>query len=213
MANIIVGISGGSASPYALRLLELLLHGDHSVKAIVSPAGAKVLEIECGVTLTGSLIEQQTQLRDALTIDRTEVDLELYDHKDVAAPISSGSFPSLGMVVVPCSMGTVGRIANGISNDLISRAADVVLKERRKLILVPRETPLSEIHLRNMLNVTTAGAVVLPAMPGFYHQPKTIDDMVDMVVSRILDQLGIDNKIFKRWRGEGVSRFLSVDED
>ena len=104
-------------------------------------------------------------------------------------------------------------LAAGISSDLISRAADVVLKERRKLIVVPRETPLGEIHLRNMLTITQAGAVVLPAMPGFYHHPQRISDLVDMVVSRILDQLGIDNQIFKRWQGEGVSKFLAIDTD
>ncbi len=107
----------------------------------------------------------------------------------------------------------MGRIAGGMSTDLISRAADVALKERRKLIVVPRETPLSEIHIRNMLTVTQAGAVVLPAMPGFYHQPSTISDLVDMIVSRILDHLRVENNIFPRWKGEGVSKFLAVDED
>jgi 4-hydroxy-3-polyprenylbenzoate decarboxylase len=212
MSNIIVAISGGSGAPYALRLLEVLLRTDYQVKAIVSPAGEKVLELECGVKLHGSLIDKQEQLRGALAIDKAEVGLELYEHKNVAAPVSSGSFPSKGTVIVPCSMGTMGRIAGGISNDLISRAADVTLKERRTLIVVPRETPLSEIHIRNMLTVTQAGGIVLPAMPAFYHQPTSIADMVDMIVSRILDHLGIDNHIFERWKGEGVSRFLAVDE-
>jgi 4-hydroxy-3-polyprenylbenzoate decarboxylase len=117
------------------------------------------------------------------------------------------------MVIVPCSTGTIGRIANGISTDLISRAADVCLKERRRLIVVPRETPLSEIHLRNMLRLSRAGAVVLPASPGFYHRPGKIADLVDMVVSRILDHLGVENDLFKRWKGDGVSEILSMDED
>ena len=211
--SYIVGISGGSGAPYALRLIELLLAGGHAVKAIVSPAGEKVLELECGVKFNGDLLEKQEQLRAALRLEDVEVQLELFDHKNVAAPISSGSFPADGMVVVPCSMGTVGRIANGISNDLISRAADVSLKERRKLIVVPRETPLSEIHLRNMLTLTQAGATVMPAMPAFYHNPESIADMVDMIVSRILDHLGVDNAIFKRWQGEGVSKFLSMEDD
>ena len=212
MSNYIIAISGGSGAPYALRLLQILLRTDHQVKVIVSPAGEKVMEIESDVRLEGSLIDKQEQLRAALAIDKAEVGLELYDHKNLAAPISSGSFPSKGTVIVPCSMGTMGRIAGGISNDLVSRAADVTLKERRKLIVVPRETPLSEIHIRNMLTVTQAGGIVLPAMPAFYHQPKSIADMVDMVVSRILDHLGIDNHIFERWKGEGVSKFLAVDE-
>lgn len=209
MTNIIVGISGGSGAPYALRLLDVLLRAEYQVKVILSPAAEKILALECDVHVDGSLVERQEQLRRALPIEKTEVGLELYDHRDLAAPISSGSFPSSGMVIVPCSMGTLGRIAAGISPDLISRAADVALKERRKLIVVPRETPLSEIHIRNMLAVTRAGAVVLPAMPGFYHRPERISDMVDMVVSRILDQLGIANQIFTRWKGEGVSKFLS----
>ncbi|MFQ5512112.1 MAG: UbiX family flavin prenyltransferase [Candidatus Krumholzibacteriia bacterium] len=213
MASIIVGISGGSGAPYALRLLDVLLQSERQVKAILSPAAEKILALECDVHLEGSPLEKQAQLRNALPIDKTEVGLELYDHRDLAAPISSGSFPSSAMVIVPCSMGALGRIAAGVSSDLISRAADVTLKERRKLIVVPRETPLGEIHLRNMLAVTRAGAVVLPAMPGFYHRPQHVSDMVDMIVSRILDQLGIDNHIFKRWKGEGVSKFLSVDED
>lgn len=210
--TFVVAISGGSGAPYALRLLDVLLQAEHQVKAVISSAGEKILDIEASVNLEGSLLEKQTLLRNALKIDRSEVGLELYDPKDLAAPISSGSFGHDGMVIVPCSMGMVGRIANGISSDLISRAADVALKERRKLILVPRETPLSEIHIRNMLAVTRAGAVVLPAMPGFYHQPKTIADLVDMVVSRILDHLGAENRIFERWKGEGISKFLAIDE-
>lgn len=208
MSAFTVGISGGSGAVYALRLIEMLLRADEQVKVIVSPAGEKILEIECDVRLTGNLMDKQSQLRDVLRIDKAEVGLELFDHKNVAAPISSGSFPSAGTVIVPCSMGTIGRIANGISSDLISRVADVTLKERRKLILVPRETPLSEIHLKNMLAVTRAGGVVMPAMPGFYHRPTCIADLVDMIVSRILDHLGIDSSIFERWKGEGVSKFL-----
>ena len=213
MGNIIVALSGGSGAPYSLRLLEVLLRTEHAVKVVLSPAAEKILALECDVHLEGSLMEKQEGLRRALSIEQIEIGLELYDHRDLAAPISSGSFHTSGMVIVPCSMGTLGRIAAGISSDLISRAADVVLKERRKLIVVPRETPLGEIHLRNMLTVTQAGAVLLPAMPGFYHRPQRVSDLVDMVVSRILDQLGIGNQIFKRWKGEGVSKFLSVDKD
>lgn len=213
MASIIVGISGGSGAPYALRLLEALLRCGRAVKAIVSPAAEKILDIECGIRLDGAIIEKEAQLRRALDVGEGEVPLELYAHDDLAAPVSSGSFPSAGTVIVPCSMGTAGRVANGISSDLISRVADVTLKERRTLIVVPRETPLSEIHLRNLLALARAGAVVLPAMPAFYHRPETIADMVDMIVSRILDRLGVDNDLFARWKGEGVSKFLAVDEE
>jgi len=209
----VVGISGGSGAPYALRLIEALLEGGHAVKVIVSPAGEKVLELECGVRLSGEAMEKQESLRRALRSERPELPLEMFEHRNLAAPISSGSYPVDGVVVVPCSMGTMGRIANGISSDLISRVADVALKERRRLILVPRETPLSAIHLRNMLTATRAGATVLPAMPAFYHKPQSIGDMVDMIVSRILDHLGVENDMFKRWRGEGVSKFLALDDD
>ena len=211
--TFIVGISGGSGVPYALRLIEALLTGGDEVKAIVSTAGEKVLDIECGIRLEGSLLDKEEQLRRAFSIDKAETGLELYDPKDLAAPVSSGSFHTDGTVIVPCSMGTMGRIAGGISNDLISRAADVALKERRKLILVPRETPLSAIHLRNMLTVTRAGGIVLPAMPAFYHRPERVADMVDMIVSRILDHLGLENNLFKRWKGEGIRKFLAMDEE
>ena len=125
----------------------------------------------------------------------------MYHHKDVAAPIASGSFPIDGMVVVPCSGGTLGRIAPGVSNGLLERAADVCLKERRRLVLVPREMPVSLIHLRNMTAVTEAGAIVLPASPGFYHNPTQIDDLIDMVAGRILAVLGIDSPLMEPWTG------------
>jgi 4-hydroxy-3-polyprenylbenzoate decarboxylase len=196
-----------------MRLLDAMLQTKHQVKVVISPAGEKVLAIECDVLLEGTLNEKQRQFRHALNTDAADGALEFFDHKDLAAPISSGSFPTEGMVIVPCSMGTVGRIANGVSSDLISRAADVMIKERRRLIVVPRETPLSEIHLRNMLTLRRAGAEVLPAMPAFYHRPETIDDLVDMVVSRILDRLGIENHLFKRWKGEDISRVLDIEDD
>jgi 4-hydroxy-3-polyprenylbenzoate decarboxylase len=186
---------------------------NHEVKLVVSPAGEKVLDLECGVDLTGPVVDKRLKLAGALGASNVADRLEVFDHKNVAAPISSGSFAAAGMVIVPCSMGTVGRIANGVSSDLISRAADVSLKERRKLIVVPRETPLSEIHIRNMLTLTQAGGIVLPAMPAFYHQPKTIADMVDMVVSRILDHLGVANDIFGRWQGDVISEIIAMDEE
>lgn len=213
MAVFTIAISGASGAPYAVRLLEVLLDSQHEVKLVVTAAGEKILKLECGIELGGSLNHRYDEIRRALRIAKSEVPLEIFENNDLAAPISSGSFPVSGMAIVPCSMGTIGRIANGISTDLVSRSADVCLKERRKLVVVPRETPLGEIHLRNMLRLARAGAVVLPAMPGFYHRPKEISDLVDMVVSRILDHLGVENKIFDRWKSEGVSKFLSVEED
>ena len=131
---------------------------------------------------------------------------------DIAAPVASGSFQAAGMAVAPCSMGTLARIATGASTNLIERAADVMIKERRKLVLVPREAPLSEIHLRNMLAVTRAGAEILPASPGFYHGPRTIDDLVDFVAGRILDRLGVENSLMRRWQGAPVVEMASLDD-
>ncbi len=138
--------------------------------------------------------------------------VRLFDRMNLAAPISSGSFPCAGMAIVPCSTGTLGRIANGISSSLIERAADVMLKERRRLVVVPRETPLSEIHLRNMLALRQAGADILPAMPAFYHRPRTISDMVDMIVGRILDRLGVENSLFFRWGKDTAAGDVEMDD-
>jgi 4-hydroxy-3-polyprenylbenzoate decarboxylase len=198
MALYAVGITGGSGAPYALRLLQVLLAGGHEVHAVVTPAGETVMQIECGIKPGKTLREREAALGAAIE-SPGEGRLRLFDPMNLAAPISSGSFPSTGMVIVPCSTGTLGRIANGISSNLIERAADVMLKERRRLVVVPRETPLNEIHLRNMLALRQAGADILPASPAFYHRPRTIADMVDMVVGRILDRLGVENALFHRW--------------
>ena len=128
-----------------------------------------------------------------------------YPSTDLGAAISSGSFPTLGMVVMPCSMRTLAAIATGLSSDLVTRAADVALKERRRLVLVPRETPLNLIHLRNMEAITLAGATVLPPMPAFYHRPQTIDDLLDHIVGKVLDQFGIPHTLFRRWAGHGAA--------
>ena len=201
MAIYAVGITGGSGAPYALRLLQVLVAAGHEVHAVVSPAGETVMQIECGIKPGKTLREKQAALTAAIeAADGGR--LRLFDPMNLAAPISSGSFPSAGMVIVPCSTGTLGRVANGISSNLIERAADVMLKERRRLVVVPRETPLNDIHLRNMLTLRQAGADILPAMPAFYHRPRTIADMIDMIVGRILDRLGVENALFKRWGTE-----------
>jgi 4-hydroxy-3-polyprenylbenzoate decarboxylase len=199
MAIYAVGITGGSGAPYALRLLNALAAAGHDVHVIISPAGEKVVRLENGIRLGKTLREKQDALIRAAEIQEGRGSLRLFDHMNLAAPVSSGSFPCAGMAIVPCSTGTLGRIAAGISSSLIERAADVALKERRRLVLVPRETPLSEIHLTNMLALRRAGADILPAMPAFYHRPRTIADMVDMIVGRILDRLGVENTLFYRW--------------
>ena len=201
MAVYAVGITGGSGAPYALRLLHALLAAGHEVHLVVSPAGETILQVESGIKLGRTLREKAVAIATAIETEKGEA-LRVFDPMNLAAPISSGSFACAGMVIVPCSTGTLGRIANGISSNLIERAADVCLKERRRLVVVPRETPLSEIHLRNMLTLRQAGADILPAMPAFYHRPRNISDLVDMIVGRVLDRLGVENELFHRWGGD-----------
>ncbi len=203
MANYVVGISGGSGAPYTRRVIEGLVEAGHDAKIVVTDAGRRVFEIELGIALTGDPAADTQILTDNLDLGSGSGSIELFDQRNVAATIASGSYECAGMVVVPCSMGTLARIATGISSNLLERAADAALKERRKLILVPRETPLSLIHLRNMTAVTEAGAIVMPAMPGFYHLPKSVDDLVDMIAGRVLDGLGVDSNLLKRWQGTG----------
>ena len=213
MAVFAVGITGGSGAPYALRLLGALTGAGHDVHAIISPAGEKVMQLETGIKLGRTLREKEAVLVRSLEVEgEGKGSVRLFDPMNLAAPISSGSFPCAGMVIVPCSTGTLGRIANGISSNLIERAADVALKERRRLVVVPRETPLSEIHLRNMLALRQAGADILPAMPAFYHRPRTIADMVDMIVGRILDRLGVENSLFYRWGKDTAAGDVEMDD-
>lgn len=204
-----IGITGASGAPYAIRVLKELLRLDHHVKLVVSPAGDRVLDIEMGLRFSGSRKARLDQWMEFLGVSGSN--LEVLPHRDMAASIASGSYPFEAMAVVPCSMGTLARIANGISSNLIERAADVALKERRPLVLVPRETPLSRIHLKNMLAVAEAGAEILPAMPGFYHHPRSIDDLVDMLAGRVLDRLGVKNDLYRRWQGDPLARFSERD--
>jgi 4-hydroxy-3-polyprenylbenzoate decarboxylase len=192
---IVVGITGASGAPYAVRLLQQLAVAHRPVSLIVSKYGLRLLKTESGI---GSMEE----LRTVVGKDVWDSYIETFSNEDRGAPPASGSALTAGMIVCPCSMGTLSAIAVGASRSLIERAADVTLKERRKLILVPRETPLSAIHLGNMLRLTRAGAVVMPAAPGFYHQPQQISDLVDFVVARMLDQLGVEQTLVKRWEGE-----------
>jgi 4-hydroxy-3-polyprenylbenzoate decarboxylase len=202
MAMYVVGVTGASGAPYARRLLQVLLESKHQVKLVVTESGERVLAIELGLRLEGPLDERAEQWRSFLGRPAGDPALELFHPRDMAASISSGSFPISGMVVIPCSMGTLARIAAGVSSSLVERAADVTMKERRPLVLVPRETPLNEIHLENMLRLRHAGVDILPAAPGFYHRPRTIDDLVDFLVARVLDRLGVESRLFRRWTGD-----------
>ena len=184
MKKIVVGITGASGSVYAVRLIEVLRKQGIEVHAVITDSGQRVLDYECGVTM-----EELSRRVDVL-----------YPNTDVGAAIASGSFRMDAMVVLPCSMKTAGAIAHGVTDDLLTRAADVTLKEGRRLLLVPRETPMHEIHLENLLRLARAGGVVMPAAPGFYHRPETLDDLVNMMVGKILDRLGIEAELFTRWR-------------
>jgi 4-hydroxy-3-polyprenylbenzoate decarboxylase len=201
MSTYALGITGGSGAPYALRLLDALVTQGHDVHLVISPSGQTVTTLETGLKLGQTLRERQAAFESVIEAESKPGSVRVFAHDNLAAPIASGSFPCAGMAVVPCSTGSLGRIAAGVSGNLIERAADVMLKERRPLVLTPRETPLSDIHLRNMLTLRQAGADILPAMPAFYHKPRTISDLVDHVVGRILDRLGVENDLFHKWGG------------
>jgi len=202
--RITLAFTGASGMPYGLRLLECLLGAGHTVWIVASQAAHVVLASECDLALPA----QPRAARDMLArrFGAAEGRLEVFGRDDWMAPIASGSGAADAMVVCPCTVGTLGAIAQGLADNLIERAADVMLKERRPLILVPRETPLSVIHLENMLRVARAGAVILPPAPGFYMQPKSIDDLVDFVVARILDQLHVPNALLPRWGRTSAGR-------
>jgi 4-hydroxy-3-polyprenylbenzoate decarboxylase len=189
---LVVAITGASGAPYAIRLLRSLLETERSAWLIVSEHGLRLLKTETD-------IPDVECLRSRLGPEAWDRLITVFDDADRGASPASGSARTSGMVVCPCSMGTLAAIAAGASRSLVERAADVALKERRKLVLVTRETPLSEVHLRNMLRVTRAGAVVLPAAPGFYHRPGTVDDLVAFVVARVLDHVGVEHELTRRW--------------
>jgi len=192
--KILLAITGASGSIYGLRLLEELLRGGHQVTLVSSESGLEVCRYETGVELTDAeALKQRWGL--------SEAGLSIRAATDLWAPEASGSAAPDAMVIAPCSMGTVGRIANGVSGNLIERAADVMLKEHRPLLLLPRETPFSTIHLENLLKLSQCGARIIPAMPGFYHRPASVNELVDFVVGKLLDQLGVEHQLFRRWGG------------
>jgi len=197
MSTFIVGISGASGAPYALRLLQALVKGGHSVHVSISGNGLSILKDETGLKLKGSEAEVRAILEKHLKARKGQV--HYFDENNMYAPIASGSVKVDAMIVIPCSMKTLAAIAQGYASTLIERAADVTLKEKRKLIIVPRETPLSAVHLKNMLTLAELGCHIIPAMPAFYHHPKHVSDMVDFIVGRVLDSLGIENDLSPRW--------------
>ena len=183
MMEITVGISGASGVQYGIRLLEVLAEKGIKTHLVLTDAAKEIIQIETDYA--------------PLAVEKLAT--WSYSQKDFSAPIASGSYRTAGMVVAPCSMKTLAAIANGVSDTLLTRAADVCLKEERKLILMTRETPLNLIHLENMLKAKKAGASILPACPGFYSRPKTLDDIINIMVGRALDLLGIENEIYQRW--------------
>ena len=189
---LVVAITGASGAPYAVRFLQQLVEHRIRTSLIVSSHGFRLLETECDIR---DLADLRARV-DGVGFDAC---VTVFDDNDRGAAPASGSAKSRGMVICPCSMGTVSAIAHGSSRSLVERAADVTLKERRPLLLVPRETPLSLIHLENLAQVTRAGALVMPAAPGFYHKPSSINDLVDFVVARMLDHVGVSHRIGQRW--------------
>jgi 4-hydroxy-3-polyprenylbenzoate decarboxylase len=201
MKQIVVAITGASGSIYGLRLTEELLRSGCRVVLLLTKSGLDVLRYETGLEWEGTTSERKGLMRDYFGGSRK---LEHYGEGDLFAPIASGSSAPDAVVVAPCSMGTAGRIAAGLGSNLIERVADVALKERRELILVPRETPFNQVHLENLLRLSRAGAHILPAMPAFYHRPKKVENLVDYVVGKILDSLKIQHRLFQRWGEDGA---------
>jgi len=185
--KIIVGITGSSGVIYGIKLLYFLKKSEIETHIVLSKWAEKNIEIETD--------ESIVEVKKLASFE--------YRENDMAASISSGSFKTDGMIIIPCSMKTLASIANGYDDNLISRAASVTIKENRKLVIVPRETPLSQIHLSNMLKLAKIGVTILPAMPGFYHRPKTINDLILHIVGKTLDQFEINNEVFKRWKNNG----------
>ncbi len=199
-SDLVLALTGASGMPYGVRLLEVLLRAGRTVHLTLSPAAVEVLVQE----LDRQVHLDRFNLTDLLDGVELPGRVHYHHHQDFRAGIASGSFLTAGMVVCPCSMGTVAAIAHGLSQNLIHRAADVHLKERRRLVLVPRETPLNVVQLRNLTLCAEAGAVVLPAMPAFYVRPRGLADAVDFIVGRICDQLGVEHELLRRWGTDPV---------
>ena len=195
--TITLALTGASGAQYGIRLMEVLLGQGYRVYLMVSKAAHIVIATETAYKFPAQAAQLEAYLLEKF--QASEGQLRVFGKEDWMAPVASGSGAPSSMVVCPCSTGSLSAIATGASNNLIERAADVALKERRQLILVPREAPYSEIHLEHMLKLTRMGAVIIPASPGFYHQPKSIEDLVDFIVARILNQLGIEQTLLAKW--------------
>ena len=202
-----LAITGASGAQYGLRLLQCLLAAGCRVHLMVSRAAQVVIATETDLNLPGSPQAMQDYLTDHFQAESDQ--LLVFGREDWFAPPASGSGAPAPLVICPCSTGTLSALATGASNNLIERAGDVALKERRPLILVPREAPYSELHLENMLRLTRMGAVIVPASPGFYHQPESVADLVDFIVARLLDHLGLNQDLMPRWGDERVARKLN----
>ena len=189
MKKIVVGITGASGSIYAQRMIEVLVSQDITVHVISTDTGKKVFHYEIGIKLESWISELQ----------KTYPHVKLEDNQNLFAGVASGSYGFDAVIILPCSMGTMAEISHGLSSNLLCRAADVALKESRDLIIVPRETPLNTIHLENMCHLSKVGAKIIPAMPGFYHHPQTMDDLINFVVGKVLSYLKIEHQLFKTW--------------
>jgi 4-hydroxy-3-polyprenylbenzoate decarboxylase len=194
LSDYVIGITGASGSIYGIRLIRELAQRTHTVHVVVTSAGKQVMREELGVSGFEKMGE--------LGLSEVRGSIKIWENDDFEAPFMSGSSAPEAVVIIPCSVGKLAAVANGISSNLVERAADVTLKEKRQLILVVRETPLSLIHLENMVRAARAGAQILPAMPAFYHRPRTIDDLVDFIVGKVLSVLRIEHNLFKGWRKE-----------
>lgn len=195
--TVCLAFTGASGMPYGMRLLECLLQAGCRVQLIYSQVAQIVARQEMALELPSRATDTQTFLRERFAA--LPGHLDVYGREEWFAPVASGSNPPHAMVICPCSMGTLASIAQGLASNLIERAADVALKEGRKLVIVPRETPFSAIHLENMLRLVRAGTVILPPNPAFYHHPQSIADLIDFVVARILDQIGVEHDLMRRW--------------
>lgn len=205
---VVLAITGASGAVYGLRTLQYFLSINQPTELLVSDAALKVLQVEHDLKIEKDL---KTELLSYLKLP-IDSPVRFHELSDYAASVASGSYRTKGMAIVPCSLGTLGALASGLTNNLIQRAAAVCLKEKRPLMVVVREMPFGQIQLKNMLTLSEAGAIVSCASPGFYHRPKTIQDQIDFVVGRILDQLDFDNTLFKRWKEESTMPITQIDE-
>jgi 4-hydroxy-3-polyprenylbenzoate decarboxylase len=196
--DLVLAMTGASGAPYGVRLLEVLIRAGRTVHLVMSPSGVQVLQQEMDRRIDLDHF-RLVDLLGPVAAEAASGQILYHDHRNFMAGIASGSFLTAGMVICPCSSGTVAAIAHGLSQNLIHRAADVHLKEKRKLVLVPRETPMSVVQLRNLTICAEVGAVVLPASPGFYTKPQSLDDAINFIVGRVCDQLGVEHHLFRRW--------------